>query len=177
MVYIAVQIFQTPKVVYSVEIAWTVGCGIGFRFALAAYLLFAEGPFPDHWRRFSDEVHAKADVGGSDVLPPNLPLTKKLWWMIDIVYNLRMIGWVQEPRNHLPPHPPPSRLTFLKKTFPKFIINNTIADLAISVAGFSSPTQWPDIWGNWRDACTVRKVWGYEHSPFFYCVFRRPHAD
>jgi len=126
-------VFQTPEVVYSVNMASIVGCGIGFHFALTAYLLFAEGPFPDHWRRFSDEVHAKANAGGSDVLPSNLPLTEKLWRMIDIAYNLRMIGWVQEPRNHLPPHPPPSRLTFLKKTFTKFIINSIIADLAISV--------------------------------------------
>jgi hypothetical protein len=27
--------------------------------------------------------------------------------------------------------------------------------------GHSSPTLWPDVWGDWRDAYTVRKLWGY----------------
>ena len=26
------------------------------------------------------------------------------------------------------------------------------------------PSLWPDIWGNWGDACTVRKLWGYVFS-------------
>ena len=219
MAYVAAQVYLTPEVTDPIKVTYTVGCGVAFHFAFATYRLFAEGPFPDHWRRFRDEVHAKANAGGSDVLPSNLPLTKKLWWMIDIAHNYRMIGWVQGPRNYLSPHPPPSRLTFLKKTFLKLIINSIIADLAISVTalnpafdsrlhdptdgpetylaavpllrrvpyvlacslmlatgmgvlyntmalvcvgiGCSSPTQWPDVWGDWRDAYTVRKFWGY----------------
>ena len=148
--------------------------------------------------------------------------------MIDIAYNFRMVGWVQEPRSCLPPHPPPSRLTFLKKTFLKLIINAILFDFAGSVPalnpafdsrlhhptngpetylaaapllrrvpyvlaqgfvvaggtgtahgifalvciglGSSSSTLWPDIWGRWEDAYTVRKYWGYaiqqiSHTP------------
>ena len=43
--------------------------------------------------------------------------------MLDLAYNTRMLGWIQEPRGYLPPHPQPSRRTFLWKTSPKFIIN------------------------------------------------------
>ena len=151
-------------------------------------------------------------------MPSDFPLTK-LWWMVDIACSMRMIGWAQEPRNCMPPHPPPSRRTFLRKTFLKLIINIVISDLTSSVLalsppfdhrvhdpaggpetylaaippldrvpyvlawaigmgtsistthnvgalvcvglGHSSPTLWPDIWGNWADAYTVRKFWGY----------------
>ena len=142
--------------------------------------------------------------------------------MVDIAWGMRMIGWVQEPRNCMPPHPPPSRRTFLQKTFLKLIVNAVIADFATSVLSLSppfdhrvhdptdgpetylaavpilhrvpyvtawaigtatpitirhnatallcvglghlSPTLWPDIWGSWADAYTVRKLWGYAHS-------------
>jgi len=187
-----------------------------------AYLLFAEESFPDHWRRVRDGVHPKSDAGGTDKLPSNLPFTEKLWWMLDIGCGMRMIGWVQEPRNCIPPHPPPSRRTFLKKTFLKLIMNTVIADLSTSALalslpfdnrlhdptdgpetylaavplvrrvpyvlawaigtatpiiirhnalgllcvglGHSSPTLWPDIWGSWGDAYTVRRLWGYARS-------------
>ena len=219
MVYIAARICLTPEAADPLMMGYTVGCMAALHFAFTAYLLFAEGPFPDHWRRVRDEVHAKVDAGGPDALPSNFPFTKKLWWMLDIAYSLRLIGWVQESRNHFPPHPPPSRLTFLRKTFFKFIINSIIADFATSVLasspafdsrlhdpadgpetylaaipflcrvpyvlacglmlgagmsathnivallcvglGYSSPTLWPDIWGRWGDAYTVRRLWGY----------------
>jgi len=219
MIYVATQIYLTPEVTNPLTVTYTVGGTIAFHFIFTTYILLAEGPFPDHWRRVRDEVHAKADAGGSDVLPSNFPLTKKLWWMVDIAYSIRMVGWVQEPRNCLPPHPPPSRLTFLRKTFFKLIINTIITDFATSIfasspafdsrlhdptdgpetylaavpllrrvpyvlayglmltagmgalhnimalvcvgLGRSSPTLWPDIWGHWEDAYTLRKLWGY----------------
>ena len=219
MVYVAAQIYLTAEVTDPLTVTSTVGNAIAVRFAFTVYLLFTEGPFPDHWRRVRDEVHGKADTGGSDVLPSNFPLTKKLWWMVDIAYSFRMIGWIQEPRNSLLSHPPPSRSTFLRKTFLKFVINSVIADfassfLALSPAfnsrlhdptdgpetylsavpllhrvpyilacglmmvaglgvmhnitalicvglGYSSPPLWPDIWGQWENAYTVRRLWGY----------------
>ena len=133
MFYVATQIYLTPEVIGPLTVTYTVGSMIALHFTFTVYLLFAEGPFPDHWRRVRDEVHAKADDAGSDVVPSNFPLTKKLWWMIDIAYSIRMVGWVQEPRNCLPPHPPPPRLTFLRKTFSKLVINSIIIDLASSV--------------------------------------------
>ena len=133
MVYVAAQIYLTPEVTDPLTVTYTVGSTIAFHFAYTVYLLFAEGPFPDHWRRVRDEVHAGVDAGGSDVLPSNFPLTKKIWWMIDIAYSGRMVGWVQEPRNYLPPHPPPSRPAFLRKTFLKFVINSIVVDFTSSV--------------------------------------------
>ena len=222
MIYVAAQIYQTTEVTDPIAVTYVVGTTIAFHFMFTAYLLSAEGSFPDHWRRVRDQVHARADAGGLGKLPSNLPLTKKLWWMVDIAYSQRMIGWVQEPPNCIPPHPPPSRRTFLWKTVLKFIMNTVAADLTRSVfvlnpafdshahdptdgpetylaavpllhrvpyiliwgigAGFSmgymhnamalvcvglgnsSPTLWPDIWGRWGDAYTLRKLWGYVRS-------------
>ena len=196
------------------------GCMVSLHFAFTAYLLCAEGTFPDHWRRVRDQVGGATDHGGSDNLPSNFPFTKKLWWTLDIAHSLRMVGWVQEPRDHLPPHPPPPRTTFLWKTSTKFIIYAFIVPDLVSLIfgqtpafdsrlhdptdgpeaylaavpffrrapyvlafglmaqakistpynfvtllcvglGHSSPTLWPDMWGSWGDAYTVRKLWGY----------------
>jgi len=216
MIYLSSQIYSTPEVTDPLTVTYTVGCTTAFHFIFTAYLLFAEGSFPDHWRRDRDEVHAKADASNP---PSNFSLTKKLWWMVDIAYSVRMVGWIQEPRNGIPPHPPPSRRMFLRKTFLKLLINIILCDFTTSVfalspafdyrvhdptdgpetylaavplfqrapyvisfgimvgttlgvihnvvalvsVGFfhSSPTLWPDIWGRWGDAYTVRKLWGY----------------
>ena len=216
MIYVATQIYPTLEVTDPLIMTYTVGCTLGGNFMFITYLFFAEGSFPDNWRRVRDEVHAKADVDG---LPSNFPLTKKLWWMLDLAYSSRMVGWVQEPRNAIPPHPSPSRRTFLWKTSLKLIGNAIISDFTRSVfalspafdnrlhdptdgpetylaavpllrrvpyvlsyiiklgtsmsaihnavaivgVGFcnSSPTLWPDIWGCWGDAYTLRKTWGY----------------
>ena len=222
MIYLAAQIYPTPEVTGKLGVTYNVGFTIAAHFTFTAYLLFSEGSFPDHWRRIRDEVHAKTGTGGLDRLPSNFPLTKKFWWMVDLAYNQRMIGWVQEPRNCMPPHPPPSRQTFLWKTFLKLITNVITIDFTSSVfalnpafdhrvhdptdgpetylaavpflrrvsytlvyglgvstslrgiynaaalvcvgLGYSSPTLWPDMWGRWGDAYTLRKLWG--------CVFR-----
>jgi len=218
IIYIAAQIYQTSEVTDPLVVTFLVGCTIVQRFMFAAYILFTEGPFPDHWRRVRDEVHTK---GGSDSLPSNFPFPKKLQWMVDIGCSVRMVGWVQEPRNYLPPHPPPSRPLFLWKTFLKLIINAIIIDFASLVLaqdpafdsrihdptdgpetylaavpllrrapyvlaycttlaaglvahynalalvcvglGRSSSTLWPDFWGQWGDAYTVRRLWGCVH--------------
>ena len=219
MIYLAAQIYRTPETTDSLKLTQAVGCSIASLFLFRAYLLFAGGSFPDHWRRLRDEVRAEGDAGGLDKLPSNFPLTKKLWWMADIANGARMIGWVQEPQGCIPPHPPPSRRTFLWKTSFKFIKNVVVADLmtpalALTPAfdnrvhdpaggpeahlaaarvfrrapyiiawsfgtgasmcavhnimalvcvglGYSSPTLWPDMWGRWGDAYTVRRFWGY----------------
>ena len=217
MVYIATQIiYPTPEVTNPIGMGYIVGCTVGSHFIFIAYLFFSEGSFPDNWRRVRDEVHAKGDTGGS---PSNFPLTKKLWWMLDLAYSPRMVGWVQEPQNAIPPHPSPSRRTFLWKTSLKLVRHAIISDFTRSVLALSpafdnrvhdpsdgpeaylaaipllrrvpyilshvigfgtsmsafynamalvyvglfnaSPTLWPDIWGRWRDAYTLRKLWGY----------------
>ena len=218
MVCVALPIYLTKEVTDKTGAVIVVGGVIGFYFMFTAYLLFSEGSFPDHWRRVRDEVHEKADTDRPENLPSNFPLTKKFWWMVDLAYSFRMIGWIQEPKGCIPPHPPPSRRTFLWKTSLKLIKNAVIADLLLSVFpgdpafdsrvhdpadgpetylaavpllrrvpyilawGFSvgasmscldhavalafvglcgsSPTLWPDVWGRWRDAYTVRKLWG-----------------
>ena len=218
-IYVAAQIYLTPEVTDSLKVTFGVGFTIASHLIFTAYLLFAEGSFPDHWRRVRDEVHTNTDAGDSDKPPSNFPLAKKLWWMIDIAYSVRMIGWVQEQRSSMPPHPQDSRRTFLWKTFLKFIVNTAVTDfmesvyapspafdyrlhdptdgpetylaavpllrrvpyvlafgvgvgtgmsamhnvMALVCVGLcnSSPTLWPDIWGRWRDAYTVRKLWGY----------------
>ena len=215
MVCAAWILYRTPEVTRDIGGVFTVGTVVALHFMFIAYLLFAEGSFPDHWRRVRDEVDAKADA---DNLPSNFPVGKKLWWMVDMAYSVRMIGWVQEPQGCIPPHPPPSRRTFLRKTFFKLAKNLIITDLTMSLfpwdpafdsrahdptdgpetylaaiplfrrvpyilawafsgdasmsathnlmalvcvgLGRSSPTLWPDFWGKWRDAYTVRKFWG-----------------
>jgi hypothetical protein len=218
--YVVAQIFQTTEVTDPISRTYLVGLWIGYHFVFTTYLLCAEGTFPDHWRRVRDEVSAGADPGDSDNLPSNFPLTKKLWWMIDITYSFRMVGWIQEPRDHLPPHPPPSRPMFLWKTFIRVVVGTflvpdlitlvtgqspafdsrlhdptdgpetylaaipflrrvpyilafgfstanalstsyRIVALASVGLGFSSPALWPDMWGRWGEAYTVRKLWGY----------------
>ena len=154
MVYLATQIYPTPEVTNPLRVTHAVGCAVGSHFIFAAYIFFTEGSFPDHWRRVRDEGHAKADAGGLDRLPSNFSLTKKLWWMADIAYGGRMIGWAQEPRNGIPPHPPPSRRAFLRKTLLKFIVNTIIADFARSVIALNpafdyrlhDPTDGPETY-------------------------------
>jgi len=218
MIRLSARIFLTPEVIHPLTVGYAVGCTIAFHFILMAYLLFTDGPFPDHWKRVRDGVHAKADAGDSDELSPDLPLTKKLWWVINTVYSVRTVGWVQEPRNNVPPHPPPSCRAFIWKTFLQLIANIVTFDFTTSIfalspafdnrvhdptdgpetylaavpllrrvpyvlsyglmmgagasighnllvlvcvgLGGSSPGLWPDIWGHWGDAYTVRKLWG-----------------
>ena len=144
MIYVTAQIYLPPEVITSsVGMIYSLGAAIWFRSIFTAYILFAEGSFPDHWRRVRDEVHAKAGTGGSGRPPSSFTLTEKLWWMVDISYSLRMIGWVQEPRNALPPHPPPSRQTFLWKTSSKFIRNAIAADFFAFVFNALSTTYSP----------------------------------
>jgi len=108
---------------------------IANHFMFIMYLLLAERSFPDHWRRVRDET----DSSGLDKLPSNFPLAKKPWWMLDIAWGTRMIGWVQGPRNLVPSHPPPSRQTFLQKTFLKLVVNTVLADISTSAIALSSP--------------------------------------
>jgi len=226
VIYVAVRIYQTSEITDPLAVTYTVGCMVAYRLIFTVYILFTEGSFPDHWRRVRDEVHAKAGTDGSDNPPSNFPLTKKLWWMVDITYSFRMVGWVQEPQHCLPLHPPPSHPLFLWKTFSKLVINAIIIDFASLVLaqdpafdsrlhdptdgpetylaavpllrrapyalahstmlaagmaaqhntvalvcvglGRSSPTLWPDIWGRWGDAYTVRRLWGCVHWRIFH---------
>ena len=213
MIYLVAQLYLTQEVTDMITLQYTAAFTAVGHFAFMAYVLLAEGSFPDSWRRVRDEVHVKAEAGGLDKLPSNFPLMKKLSWMVDIAWSMRMIGWVQEPRNGIPPRPSPPRRTFLQKTFLKFIMNAIIADVTAAILdhllhyptdnpktylaavppshrlpyvlvwctaekasmssvhnlmalicvglGRSDPTLWPDFWGSWRDAYTVRKQWGY----------------
>ena len=218
MVYLAAEIYLTSEVADTIQLQYSTGFTIPTHFMFMAHILFAEGAFPDLWRRVRDQIHPRSDVDGRDTPPSSFPLTKKLWWMLDIACGMRMIGWVQEPRNRMPPHPLHSRRTFFQKTFQKLILNIVIADLTTSLLALSppfdyrvhdpadgsetylaavpflrripyvltwaigtgasvstthnavalvcvglgsNPTLWPDIWGSWGDAYTVRKLWGY----------------
>ena len=220
MFYAAARLYLTSEVPNPPKFAYTLGNTIGFYFTFTTYLLCAEGTFPDHWRRVRDEVRTRGNPGGLNNLPSNFPFVKKLWWMLDITHSPRMVGWVREPREHLPPHPPPSRPAFLWKTFAKFLVNaflipellalmlsqtpqfgsrlhdstdrpeislagvpllhrvpyalahiirtasaisaphNFLAFVFVGL-GLSDPTLWPDMWGRWEDAFTIRKIWGY----------------
>jgi len=219
VICVTARFYLILEVTVPLAVGYTAGCAIAFHFMFMTYILFAEGPFPDHWRRVRDEPHAKADASGLNTQPSNFPSVKKLWWTVDIAYSVRMVGWVQEPRDCLPSHPPPSRRMFLQKTSLKLIINVFIIDFTTSLfalnpafdhrvhdptdgpetylaavpllrrvpyvlsygimvragivaahnvvalvcvcLGQSSPTLWPDMWGHWGDAYTVRKLWGY----------------
>ena len=136
MIYVAAQIYSTPEVTDPLTVTYVVGCLTLFHLAFAVYILLAEGSFPDRWRRVRNEVHAKADTDGLYKLPSGLPLTEKLWWMVVIAYSPCMIGWVQEPRISMPPHPPPSRRKFLQKTL-KLITNTAVVDFTGAVFALS----------------------------------------
>jgi len=41
-------------------------------------------------------------------------------------------------------------------------VHNVMALVCVGL-GNSSPTLWPDMWGRWGDAYTVRRLWGYVH--------------
>ena len=224
MVCVATQILLNLEVIEPIGMGYAAGFQIALHFGSIAYLLCSEGSFPDHWRRVRDEVNAKAD--GSSNLPSNFTLAKKLWWMFDIAHNVRMIGWIQEPRDSLPPPPPPSRKTFIRKAFLKLLVSAALQDLltlmlvqnpvfdprvhdptdgpetylaalpllrrvpyiltiALSVAtpfnishniealmsvgfGLSSPALWPDLFGRFGEAYTLRKFWGYVYRPTLF---------
>ncbi|KAF9780806.1 hypothetical protein BJ322DRAFT_1081825 [Thelephora terrestris] len=218
MIYLAAKIYITTEATEPAGVVYAVGHTIALNFGFTAYLMCTEGSFPNHWRRFRDEIGAGADANGSGNLPSNFPFVKKFWWMLDITHSSRMVGWVQEPKDCLPPPPPPSRTTFLWNTLLKLITNFLLLDLLTYVfaqnpvfdprvhdptdspetylaavplfrrapyvlafglwlalffkvlhniaalvfvgLGRSSPTLWPDIWGRWGDAFTLRKLWG-----------------
>jgi hypothetical protein len=124
-IHVATQIYATPEAITHLTVASALGCRIVFQVLSAAYILGTEGSFPDNRRRVRDEVHGETDAGR----PSNFPVTKKLWWMIDLAYSPRMVGWVQEPRGCLQPPPSPSRRKFLWKTFGKLVLNIAILDL------------------------------------------------
>lgn len=135
-IYTAAQVYLTLEVTDPVTGSYMVGVVMACHFTFTTYLLCAEGTFPDHWRRVRDEVRPGAESGGLDNPPSSFPLTEKLWWMLDIAYNPRMVGWVQEPRDHLPPHPPPSRRAFLWRTLLKFAVDAfLVSDLLTLVLG------------------------------------------
>lgn len=127
MVSVATQVFLTLEVTDPLGMGYGVGFQIALHFGLIAHLLCSEPSFPDHWRRVRDEVDAKAD--GSSNLPSNFSFAKKLWWMFDISHNVRMVGWVQEPRDCLPPPPPPSRRKFFRKAFLILIASAAVQDV------------------------------------------------
>ena len=220
MAYLAVKLYLSPETATPATAAYALGHPIGLHFGFTSYILWSEGSFPNHWRRVRDEIRDRKP-DGVDNLPSNFPIFKKFQWMLDIAHSTRMVGWVQEPRDCLPPPPPPSRLPFLGKTLLKFITNFVLLDLltaafaqnpvfdprvhdptdgpetylaavpllrrvpyalifALWIAvwfklvhniaalvcvgtGYDSPTLWPNMWGNWGDAYTLRKLWG--------CVF------
>ena len=219
MAFTAARIYLTP-----LDVPSTMGTSTAFTFAYTAYILYVEGSFPDNWRRVRDEVRVKADSDGSENVPSNFPFMKKFWWMLDLAFSARLVGWLQEPRDHLPPHPQSSRREFFRNTFLKLIVSAILLDIttlaSVQGTGFdsrahgstdgpetylatvpflrrvpyvlawgirvgnlvtvphsivalvcvglggSSPTLWPDIWGRWRDAYTVRKLWGYVFHNF-----------
>lgn len=141
MICLAARIFLTQEVTDPLSLTYTVGGTISLHFVHVAHIMWGEGPFPDHWRRVRDEVHVEGDdKGGSNNLPSNFPLSKKLWWMLDIAYSIRMIGWVQAPTASLPPPPPPCRKTFLWKTSLKLFVNLVLVDLSTIV--FAGSPAW-----------------------------------
>ena len=128
--------YQKPGFAEPVRTPYSIGVSVALYLGSTVYLLWGEGSFPGHWRRVCDEAHVKRSPGGLDNLPSNFPFTKKFWWVLDLASSPRMVGWVREPRDHLPKHPPPSRRTFLWKTVLEFIVNSfLIPDLLSLVLG------------------------------------------
>ncbi|TFK98870.1 hypothetical protein BDV98DRAFT_627845, partial [Pterulicium gracile] len=45
-------------------------------------------------------------------------------------------------------------------------VQYTLLSIVCVMSGFSEPKRWPDLFGKWRDAYTIRRIWGYVfHSP------------
>ena len=142
MLAVAVQLYRTMGVVEPLGMGYGVGFQIGLHFGFIAYVLCTEGSFPDHWRRVRDQVRARADH--TDDRPSNFSFTKKLGWMFDISHNVRMVGWVQEPRDSLPPPPPPSLRKFIRGAFIRLILSAALQDL-LTIAVSQNPVFDPRV--------------------------------
>lgn len=40
-------------------------------------------------------------------------------------------------------------------------VQYTLLSIVCVMSGFSEPKRWPDLFGKWRDAYTIRRIWGY----------------
>ena len=112
MSYLAGQTYLTQEVTDAMSLQYFVGFMIATHFGFMTYISFAEGSFPDHWRRVRDELHAKT---GSDNLSSDFLMMRKLHWIVDISWDTRMVGWVRKPRTSISrhAHPPSPRREFL----------------------------------------------------------------
>ena len=93
---------------------------------------------------------------------------------------------VSDPRMHNPTDGPetylaalpllhrvPYVLTIALLIATPFNIMYNIEALVCVGPGFTSPTLWPDLWGRWTDAYTLRKFLGYVYIPSHISVSQR----
>lgn len=83
---------------------YLIGTSLTFHSLCTIHIVYIQDGFPNFWRRVKD----------GDDLPNTLGFWKKIWWMLDLTYGSRKVGWVQEPRGALPPRPQfKSRVAFI----------------------------------------------------------------
>ncbi|KAK0463766.1 membrane bound O-acyl transferase family-domain-containing protein, partial [Desarmillaria tabescens] len=151
---------------------YSMGSTIGGQFFTALHLLLIVEPIRQY-RHLTDIDD-----------PRTRPLLKRVYWAGCIIHSPRGIGW-----NYQTPHDPDrptmkrgsfiisrvlQRVNYISRIFiplPKIVawMSTPYAGVriqyyfisAISVAlGLSTAADWPDPYGRWSDAYTVRKFWG-----------------
>jgi len=80
---------------------------------------------------FDSRLHDPTD--GPETYLAAVPLLRRVPYVL--AQGLMMAGWISAP--------------------------HSILSLVCVGLVLSSPTLWPDWWGSWGDAYTVRKLWGY----------------
>ncbi|KAF8991052.1 membrane bound O-acyl transferase family-domain-containing protein [Cyathus striatus] len=71
-----------------------------------------------------------------------LGIWDKAKWAFDFLFNLRQIGWVDEPRHILPPHPTESRWQFVRSRIIACLWYLAITDFAQTVLGYIPIDAW-----------------------------------
>lgn len=102
---------------------YTIGCTFSTQLCALFHLIYVSSNFPNDWRRVKD----------GDNLPSVLSLGRKMDWMIDLAWGVRMVGWIQEPKGALPPRPKfNSRFAFVASRVGYALFHFLLADLAMT---------------------------------------------
>lgn len=103
-----------------VGLAYTIGSTIGNQLFNMASLVYVQPEGPNFWRRVKD----------GDRLPSSFGLGEKVEWTVDLVWGVRKVGWVQEPKGVLPPRPKfNSRISFVASRMGYAFLHFLVLDL------------------------------------------------
>lgn len=104
MVVVAAYLAKTQPRILPGPTGYMIGTSVTFHTFCTLHIVYIQDGFPNFWRRVKDGDHP----------PSTFSFWRKVWWMLDLAYGSRKVGWVQEPRGALPPRPQfTSRIAFI----------------------------------------------------------------